>query len=74
MTSSAGWKSSRNRPPCSPRLCSSAEREPGPDEGRGVDVVAAGVGDTRRGARPGVSGGVVDRQGVEVGAQRDDRS
>ena len=35
--------------------------------------MAAGVGDARDGAGPGVVGEVVDRERVEVGAQRDER-
>ena len=41
-----------------------------PDQGAGVDVVAAGVGDAVDGAHPGVVGQVGHRQRVEVGAQR----
>ena len=47
------------------------QREPGSDEPGRVDVVAAGVGDTGAGAPPRVGDEVVDRQRVEVGAQRD---
>ena len=46
--------------------------EPGPDQRGGVHVVAAGVGDAGSGAGPRVGRGVLDGQGVEVGAQRDD--
>ena len=51
-----------------------AEGLRGADERRGVDVVAAGVGDPRDGAGPRVGGGVLDRQRVEVGPQRDHRT
>ena len=47
------------------------QREPGADEPGGVDVVAAGVRDAGDGAPPRVGDQVVDRQRVEVGAQRD---
>ena len=46
----------------------------GPDERGHVDVVAAGVGDAGRRRAPRVGGGVVDREGVEVGPQRHDRT
>jgi len=46
------------------------EREAGADQARGVDVVAARVRDAGHGALPRVGDLVVDRQRVEVGAQR----
>ena len=45
--------------------------EPGPEQRRGVHVVAAGVRDLVGAAAPGVLGLVADRERVEVGAQRD---
>ena len=49
------------------------ERQAGAEQRGRVHVVAAGVGHTLDGAGPGVVGPVLDRQRVEVGAQRDHR-
>ena len=46
----------------------------GAEQGRGVDVVAAGVGDAGHGAGPRVDRGVLHRQRVEVGPQRHQRA
>ena len=48
--------------------------EPGPEQAGRVQVVAAGVRDTLDRALPRVTGAVVDREGVEVRAQGDERS
>ena len=56
-----------------PGVVDAAERDRGADQGGGVHVVAAGVGDALDGAGPRVRGEVGHRQRVEVGAQRDDR-
>ena len=75
MTSSAGWKSSRTRPGSSAAGCDLGEGQAGADEAGGVHVVPAGVGDARRRVLVhGSSVQVVDRQRVEVGAQRDERA
>ena len=50
-----------------------AQRETRAEQRRGVHVVAAGVRDALHGARPRVVAPVVDREGVEVGAERDHR-
>ncbi len=49
------------------------QRQPGPQQGGGVDVVPAGVRNPRRHAGPRVLGAVVDGQRVEVGTQRHER-
>ena len=71
MTSSAGWKISRTRPGSWSAIA--AQREAGAEQRRGVQVVAAGVRDALDRAGPRVVGAVVDRERVEVGAQRDER-
>ena len=50
------------------------EREPRPEQRRGVHVVTARVGHPRDGAGPRVVGPVLDREGVQVGTQGDHRS
>ena len=57
-----------------PLLVDPAEGDGGADQGGGVDVVAARVGDALDGAGPGVAGQVAHRQRVEVGPQRDHRA
>ena len=73
MTSSAGWNSSRTRPASGRSWWTWCSAEPGTEQGGGVHVVAAGVGDVVVHAAPRVVGAVGDGQGVEVGPQGDDR-
>ena len=74
MTSSAGWNSSRTRPGSSPAACTSASARPAPS--RAVVWTSC----PQAWATPatllchGSSVRVVDREGVEVGPQRDPRA
>ena len=67
-TSSAGWKISRTRPGSDGALASAS---PAPEHHRGVRVVAAGVHHVRHGRGERQPGGLVQRKGVDVGAQGD---
>ena len=67
-TSSAGWKISRTRPGSAG---ADGQREAGAEQHRGVRVVAAGVHHAVDGGRERQAGVLLQRQGVEVGAQRD---
>ena len=66
-----GLEQQPHAPGQQPAACTSASARPAPSRAGGVDVVTAGVGDARRpGCATGRSVSVVDRQRVEVGAQR----